>query len=52
MAHQIERCLAGEQLQRKKVYVTVDTRIKNLVNDYQNRNILDYLRGIIHNLKT
>ena len=36
---------------RKKVYVDQDARIKNICQNYHNRSISDYLRGIAHNLQ-
>jgi hypothetical protein len=35
---------------KKKMYIDVDKRIKNLVNNYNNRDIISFLRGIAHNI--
>ena len=35
---------------QRRVYRDVNDRIKNIVNDYPNRPIIDYLRGISYNL--
>ena len=37
--------------QRKRKYIDLDNRIKTIVNDFGNRDILDFLRGIAHNLR-
>lgn len=45
-----EHLLAGNEPPRKKrKYLEADTRIRNLVQDYHNRNIIQFLRGISHN---
>ena len=31
-------------------YECVNRRIRNIVLDYQNRDIIDYLRGLAHNM--
>ena len=36
---------------RKRKYVDLDARLKIIANDFANRNITDFLRGIAHNLK-
>lgn len=51
MQSQIERYLSGEERPRKSAYQDIDRRILSIVNDYINRDVLDYLRGIAHNLK-
>lgn len=35
---------------KKKKYIDVDKRIKKLVNNYNNRDIISFLRGIAHNI--
>jgi hypothetical protein len=34
----------------KKKYINVDKKIKKLVNNYNNRDISSFLRGIAHNI--
>lgn len=47
----IEHYVAGgENPPRKKKYKETALRIQKIVNDYENRNVTDYLRGIAHNL--
>ena len=36
--------------QRRLAYECVNRRIKNVVLDYQNHDIIDYLRGLAHNI--
>ena len=36
---------------RKRVYVNLDARLKTVTNDFPNRNTMDFLRGIAHNLQ-
>jgi hypothetical protein len=46
-----ERRLAGEKPRRTDVrYIDLNERLLNLVRDYKNRDQLDYVRGIAHNL--
>ncbi len=46
-----EQYIAGQQPPvQRKVYLDTAQRIEDIVNDYENRNILDFLRGIAHNL--
>ena len=42
--------MAGEPQARKKKYVTLERRIQTVVNDRQNRSLLEYLRGISYNI--
>ena len=37
---------------RRRIYQTINDRIRALVADYNNRPILDFLRGIAYNLST
>ena len=46
----IEQYIAGQQPPvSRKVYRDTARRIEDIVKDYENRNILDFLRGIAHN---
>ncbi len=36
---------------KKRKYRDCDTRIRTIVDDYRNRNFIDYLRGIAHNFE-
>ena len=46
---EIEGLTAGRNAaQRRPAYECVIRRIKNIVLDYQNRDIIDYLRGLAH----
>ena len=36
--------------QRRPAYECVNRRIRNIVLDYQNRDIIDYLSGLAHNI--
>ena len=47
----IQQMIAGLQPdpQRRK-YADCTVRIKNIVQNFQNRNIFDYLRGIAYNI--
>jgi len=48
---EIEGLIAGQNAgQRRPAYECVNTRIKNIVLDYQNRGIIDYLHGLAHNI--
>ena len=48
---EIEGLIAGRNAaQRLPAYECVNSRIKNIVLDYQNRDIIDYLRGLAHNI--
>ena len=42
--------LAGEPQQKKKKYITLERRVRTIVEDLPNREILDYLRGISYNI--
>ncbi|XP_050517464.1 uncharacterized protein LOC126892075 [Diabrotica virgifera virgifera] len=45
-----EQLVAGNEPPTKRSkYTLADVRIKNLVRDYENRNIIEFLRGISHN---
>ena len=49
---EIEQLIAGRQPPAKKtMYVLRDARILRIVRDYANRAILDYLRGLSHNIR-
>ena len=50
--HQIERILHGEQLtkQRKKKLIDRENRLISVINDRENRTVMNFLRGIAHNL--
>jgi len=48
---QIERMLRGEQPpKKKKKVIDRENRIMTIINDRENRSIMDFLRGIAHNL--
>jgi len=48
---EIEGLIAGRNAaQRPPAYECVDRRIRNIVLDYQNRDIIDYLSGLVHNI--
>ena len=48
---EIEGLIAGRNAaQRPPAYECVNRRIKNIVLDYQNRDIIDYLSGLAHNI--
>ena len=48
---EIEGLIAGRNAaQRRLAYECVNRRIKNIVLDYQNRDIIDYLRGLAYNI--
>jgi len=48
---EIEALIAGQNAaQRHPAYECVNRRIKNIVLDYQNRDIIDYLRGLALNI--
>jgi hypothetical protein len=48
---QIECILRGEQRKKqKKVWIERENRIMSIVNDRSNRSLMDFLRGIAHNL--
>ena len=49
---EIEQLLAGRpQRAKRTVYVARDARILTIVTDYANRQIMDYLRGLSHNIR-
>ena len=49
---EIEQLLAGRpQRAKKTIYITRDARIRTIVADYANRQIMDYLRGLSHNIR-
>ena len=39
-------------VEQKRVYRDLNVRVKTIVNDFNNRNIIDFLRGIQYNLST
>lgn len=45
-----EQYIAGAEPPRKKKYKDTALRIQRIVNDFENCELLDYLRGIAHNL--
>jgi hypothetical protein len=48
---EIEQLAAGHQPPRRRpAYENVNNRIENIVAHYPERNLLDYLRGISHNI--
>ena len=48
---EIEGLIAGRNAaQRRPAYECVNRRIRNIVLDYQNRDIIDYLSGLAHNI--
>ena len=47
----IATLVARGPTQRKRVYVDLDARLKTVTNDFPNRNTMDSLRGIAHNLQ-
>ena len=48
---EIEGLIAGRNAtQRPPAYECVNRRIRNIVLDYQNRDIIDYLSGLVHNI--
>ena len=49
---EIEQLIAGRRPPAKKtMYALRDARIERIVRDYANRAILDYLRGLSHNIR-
>jgi len=51
MDTEIEGLIAGRNTaQRPPAYECVNRRIRNIVLDYQNRDIIDYLSGLAHNI--
>ena len=46
----MEQYTPGAEPPRKKKYKDTALRIQTIVNDFENREILDYLRGIARNL--
>ena len=46
----MEQYTAGAEPPREKKYKDTALRIQTIVNDFENRELLDYLRGIAHNL--
>jgi hypothetical protein len=48
---QVERIIRGEQrLKQRKSLIDREKRIMTIINDKENRSIMDFLRGIAHNL--
>ena len=48
----IEQYIAGDQLpQGRRIYKDTAARIKVIVADFANRPVLQYLRGVAHNLQ-
>ena len=48
---EINQILGGHKPpKQRKIYSQITERLNNLVEAYENRNILDFLRGIAHNL--
>ena len=47
---EIEGLIAGRNAAQRTAYECVNKRIKNIVLDYQNRDIIDYLRGLAHKI--
>ena len=48
---EVNQALGGHQpAPQRRQYAALDTRIVTLVRDYGNCDVLDYLRGIEHNL--
>jgi hypothetical protein len=48
---QIECILRGEQQpKQKKKLIDREKRITTIINDRENRSVIDFLRGIAHNL--
>ena len=51
MDYQIECIIRGEQRPtQKKTLVDKEKRIMTIVNDQENRSVMDFLRDIAHNL--
>lgn len=49
---EITQMVAGmPRNQPNKKYAAISTRIRGIVQDYENRNIIDYLRGIAYNFE-
>ena len=40
-----------EREEKKRKYKDLDARLKTIVEDFANRDILDFLRGIAHDLQ-
>ena len=48
---EIEGLIAGRNAaERRPAYECANRRIRNIVLDYQNRDIIDYLSGLAHNI--
>ena len=48
---EFELLLAGRpQRARRTIYVARDTRIRTIVTDYANRQTIEYLKGLAHNI--
>ena len=49
---ELEQLVAGRRPPAKRtIYVMRDARIETIVRDFANRPILDYLRGLSHNIR-
>ena len=49
---EIEQLLAGRPLRAKRtVHVARNARVRSIVTYYFNRQIMDYLRGLSHNIR-
>ena len=47
-----EQFLRGDKpLHKRNKYLWADMRIKVIVEDFQNREIMEYLRGVAHNFE-
>jgi len=49
---EITQLIAGSSgNQKNNKYAAISARIKTIVNDFENRNVIDYLRGIAYNFE-
>lgn len=50
--YEIVQLIAGNQGNRRnKKYAAISARVKRIVEDFENRQVIDYLRGIAYNFE-